>query len=114
MSIAHGFAYAGCPSLVISLWRIGDRTSAQVMKRFYYHISEGIPIDHALAMAKSDYILGTNEFNSHPFYWAAYLQVGNPQELDIKKPNWWGWVLVGGLMIMVAVVVYLKKFRVTK
>jgi len=43
MSIARGFAYAGCPSLVISLWKIDDRTSAQVMRGFYHYLSDGEP-----------------------------------------------------------------------
>jgi|GEM_PF-6224516 CHAT domain-containing protein len=95
MSIARGFAYAGCPSLVISLWKINDRTSAQVMKSFYKYLSDGEPLDVSLANAKTDYIKGAGEFNSHPFYWAAFLQVGDVRALDVKKPNWWGWVLVG-------------------
>jgi CHAT domain-containing protein len=101
MSIARGFAYAGCPSLVISLWKIDDRTSAQVMKGFYKYLSEGEPLDVSLSKAKLDYITGTSEFKSHPFYWAAFLPVGDVRELDVKKPNWWGWVLGVGLAIIV-------------
>jgi len=102
MSIARGFSYAGCPSLVISLWKIDDGTSAQVMKGFYNYLSDGAPLDISLARAKEDYIKSASEFNSHPFYWAAFLQVGDVRELDIRKPNWWGWVfrLVGGGVII--------------
>jgi len=102
MSIARGFAYAGCPSLVISLWKIDDRTSAQVMKGFYNYLSIGEPLDISLAKAKADYINNASEFNAHPFYWAAFLQVGNVSKLDIKKPNVWSWVLglaIGGTSI---------------
>ena len=102
MSIARGFAYAGCPSLIISLWKINDRTSAQVMKGFYNYLSNGEALDESLARAKADYIRGAGEFNSHPFYWAAFLQVGDARELDMKKPNGWRWVLglvVGGAVI---------------
>jgi CHAT domain-containing protein len=95
MSIARGFVYAGCPSLVISLWKINDRTTAQVMKSFYKYLSDGKQLDISLAQAKTDYIKEATEFNSHPFYWAAFLQVGDVRELDVGKPNWLGWVLVG-------------------
>ena len=111
MSIARGFAYAGCPSLVISLWKIDDRTSAQVMKGFYNYLSNGNQLDASLAKAKADYIKGASEFNSHPFYWAAFLQVGDVRELDIKKPNWWGWVfgVMVGLIIMLLFFLSRKK-----
>jgi CHAT domain-containing protein len=102
MSIARGFAYAGCPSLVISLWKIDDKTSANIMEKFYTHLAKGEPIDLALAKSKVEYMAGAKEFNSHPYYWAAFLPVGNPLALDTPKPNWWGWVcgcvVTGGLI----------------
>lgn len=109
MSIARGFAYAGCPSLVISLWKIDDKISAQVMGKFYEHLSQGEPIDQSLAKAKLDYLKNTMEFNSHPYYWAAFLPVGNPESLDVKKPNWWGWVL--GLAMMIVLLCWLFYFK---
>lgn len=112
MSIARGFAYAGCPSLVISLWKINDQTTAEVMAKFYSNLSEGRPIDVSLAQAKRDYINGASEINSHPFYWAAFLQVGNSAELDITKPNRWGWALL--LLGIVTIPVLLFKRPVWK
>jgi CHAT domain-containing protein len=106
MSIARGFAYAGCPSLVISLWKIDDRTTAQLMNKFYKYVSEGNALDISIANAKLDYIRGANEFNSHPFYWAAFLQVGNSEKLDIKKPNWWGWALAAIGLLLTVVAIY--------
>jgi CHAT domain-containing protein/tetratricopeptide (TPR) repeat protein len=110
MSIARGFAYAGCPSLVISLWKINDRTSAQVMRGFYNHLVAGEPLDISLANAKADYLKSAGEFNSHPFYWAAFLQVGNVEKLDVQKPNWWGWVLGGlGTCLVIYFIIAFRK-----
>jgi CHAT domain-containing protein len=109
MSIARGFAYAGCPSLVVSLWKIDDRVSAKIMSQFYKYVKEGQSLDYALTRAKADYILNASEFNSHPFYWAAFMQVGNAQKLDIKKPNWWGWVL--GMIVTTLSVIWVIKIR---
>jgi CHAT domain-containing protein len=93
MSIARGFAYAGSPSIVISLWKIDDKTTSQIMKGFYQYLSSGELVDDALAKAKKDYLKEVGEFNSHPFFWASFMQVGNSQRLDTQKPNWWSWVL---------------------
>lgn len=85
LSIARGFAYAGCPSQIISLWKIDDRTTAQMMSNFYRHLSEGKAIDIALAQAKADYLAGANEFNTHPSYWAAFLQMGDSRSLSTNN-----------------------------
>jgi CHAT domain-containing protein len=76
MSIARGFAYAGCPSLVVSLWKVSDRTSPVLMTDFYSAIANGAMIDAALADAKRSYLSRTNMFNAHPSFWAAFLAVG--------------------------------------
>jgi CHAT domain-containing protein len=77
MSIARGFRYAGCPSLIMSLWKVSDKRSADIMSRFYSAISEGTRIDNALATAKRSYLADVNVLNAHPFYWAAFLSVGD-------------------------------------
>ena len=97
MSIARGFAYAGCPSAVISLWKIDDHTSAQVMGDFYKHLSNGENIDRALAKAKADYLASVSEFNSHPAYWAAFLQVGDTRAIDVNR---YDWKTVAGILVI--------------
>jgi CHAT domain-containing protein len=91
MSIARGFAYAGCPSLVISLWKINDHSSATVMANFYRHLSGGEPLNVSLSKAKQDYYRVANEFNSHPYYWAAFQLVGDVKPMQ-KGGMIWIWV----------------------
>ncbi len=110
MSIARGFAYAGCPSLVISLWKIDDGTSAQVMSNFYKYVSEGEPLDKSLANAKADYIEGASEFNSHPSYWAAFLQVGDTRAIDNKKIISKFWIIVLIIVSFISLIVVARKF----
>src|SRR5437588_10657973 len=35
LGLAAGFLYAGTPSLVVSLWTVNDRSTSQLMRRFY-------------------------------------------------------------------------------
>lgn len=76
MSISRGFAYAGCPSLVISLWKIDDQTSPAIMADFYGQLAIAEPIDRALSVAKRNYLGRAKELRAHPSFWAAFLAVG--------------------------------------
>jgi CHAT domain-containing protein/tetratricopeptide (TPR) repeat protein len=111
LSIARGFAYAGCPSQVISLWKIDDRTTAKVMGNFYRNLSGGNKdIDISLAQAKADYLARASEFTAHPYYWAAFLQVGD--SVAIQSQHWkFVFVAVGILgLIAIVILIYRRKY----
>jgi CHAT domain-containing protein len=114
LSIARGFAYAGCASQVISLWKVEDRTTAQVMSRFYKYLSvKNNPVDVSMALAKCNYIASANEFNAHPTYWAAYLQMGSNVILEEKRIFELRWLLYGFLLFVLSFLVWrvFGKFR---
>jgi CHAT domain-containing protein len=35
MSLARGFLYAGCPSIVMSMWEVEDNAGTEIMSSFY-------------------------------------------------------------------------------
>lgn len=108
MSMARGFLYAGCPSLTMSLWRIDDKSSAQLMALFYQGLSDGKRIDDALAEAKRAYLKSVNMFNSHPTYWAAFMVVGETKPL--AGDGLASTVLISVVVfVMVAVALYLVR-----
>ena len=76
-SIARGFAYAGCPATVMTLWPVGDLASAQIMGDFYNALHQGEHIDDALRNAKVNYLENADPQLAHPAYWAAYIPIGN-------------------------------------
>ncbi len=76
-SIARGFAYAGCPSTVMSLWKVDDIATADLMKTFYQGLSVGLPIDESLQKAQIHFLQTADELSSHPRYWAAFLPSGD-------------------------------------
>jgi len=41
MSLARGFMYAGCPSIIMTLWQVSDRSGARLMKDFYRSLKNG-------------------------------------------------------------------------
>ncbi len=106
MSMARGFAYGGCPSMVMSLWRINDQASASIMGDFYRHLASGEDVDVALALAKRDYLEEVKEFDSHPGYWAAFIAIG-----DVSPPfqGQYKWVYVIVIALVAAVGIVLRR-----
>ena len=81
MSLGHAFAFAGCPSIVMSLWPAQDQATARLMNLFYDGLSNGLSKDQALRKAKIQYLATTNDLFVHPFYWANFIVQGNPEPL---------------------------------
>lgn len=90
IGLTRAFQYAGARSVLASLWKISDRTTAELMVRFYRHLKEGKPKDEALRAAQMELIRGpiqvTNEKGeieeidaSAPYYWAAFQIYGDWQ-----------------------------------
>ena len=90
IGLTRAFQYAGARSVLASLWKISDRTTAELMVRFYKHLKAGKTKDEALRAAQIELIHGpieiTNEKGevekvdaSAPYYWAAFQLYGDWQ-----------------------------------
>lgn len=74
LGLVRGFVYAGATSVVLSLWDVNDRTTADLMKYFYGGIAEGQPKGRSLQSA----MLRLRKEHPHPYYWAPFVLMGNP------------------------------------
>jgi CHAT domain-containing protein len=74
MSITRGFFYAGARNIVVSLWRVYDKQTAQLMKEFYKNILDGEEYARALRKAKLQMI--ENPSTSFPSKWAGFVLMG--------------------------------------
>ncbi len=77
MSLARGFLYAGCPSIVMSLWEVEDNAGTQIMTSFYKNLEKGKTKDAALREAKLKYLENANSRLAHPHYWMSFKCIGN-------------------------------------
>ena len=102
MSLARGFMYAGCPSIVMSLWSVDDAASASIMDEFYRQLSKGKSKDAALRAAKFSYLDAADESKAHPYYWAAHVMIGDPSGF---RGNYQGWAWGAVILCLVAVIV---------
>jgi CHAT domain-containing protein len=73
MSMGRAFQYAGARSVLMSLWSVSERASVDIMKCFFRHLKEGKNRLDALALARTEIRRAGYE---HPFYWAAFVLVG--------------------------------------
>lgn len=103
MSLARGFMYAGCPSIVMSLWAVDDAASATIMEEFYRQLSKGRSKDDALRTAKLAYLDGAEESKAHPYYWAAHVMIGDASGFRGNYQGWAWAVVVLGLVAIVVV-----------
>lgn len=82
-SMARGFFYAGCPSIVMSLWRVSDKHTSQLMGDFYKYLKRGKHASNALRDAKLNFIKKQDKYNAHPVHWASFVYLG--EEFQYKK-----------------------------
>ena len=109
-SIARGFAYAGCPSIVMSLWKVNDKATADLIDFFYANLKDKVPKDEALRNAKLAYIEKSDDLNAHPSNWAAFISLGNNQPIQMESPGirWYFWVILA-MIVLSALLIYQKR-----
>jgi len=106
ISLERAFIYAGCPSLVTSLWQVDDEVTANLMVDFYKNLKTGMTKPDALQNTQLVYLNSTKiPEQAHPFYWASFIQTGNAAALfepffSIKMVASFGMVLLLGLIIL--------------
>ena len=77
MSLARGFIYAGCPSIVMTLWEVEDNSGTDIMSLFYSYLKKGNKKDQALRKAKLEYLDQSNHRLAHPHFWLGYINIGD-------------------------------------
>ena len=75
IGLTRAFQEAGVERVVASLWKVDDRATAELMKRFYEAMLRGgRTAAEALRQAQQS-LAGTKRW-SHPFYWAGFVLEG--------------------------------------
>ncbi len=81
MSLARGFMYAGCPSIVMTLWEVSDKSGARLMKDFYKSLKKGKTKTSSLRDAKLEFLRKADQLKAHPFFWSTYVAIGDSSPL---------------------------------
>lgn len=108
MSFARAFLYAGCPSLTLTLWTINDKTSSVLMGNFYKYLSKGLNKSKALQLAKLEYLKNADPLKSHPYFWAAYIQIGEDSPItSLNKSQ--TLIYIFSLLIFGSIIIVLRR-----
>lgn len=75
IGLTRAFMYAGAQNVLVSLWKVSDQSTSDLMIDFYNHLLEGNTKASSLREAKIK-LIKSKEF-SNPYYWAPFVIVGN-------------------------------------
>ncbi len=77
LSLSRAFSYAGCPSIVMSLWQVPDNATKSLMLDLYENINDDLGTSTSLRQSKLAYISSVDDpVHAHPYYWAAFVLTG--------------------------------------
>jgi CHAT domain-containing protein/tetratricopeptide (TPR) repeat protein len=73
VGLARGLLYAGAHTLLLTLWSVNDKSTAEFMRSFYGHLHCG---SKNKAVALKTAMLELRQRYPHPFHWAPFVLVG--------------------------------------
>ena len=111
MSLARGFLYAGVPSIIMTGWEIEDKSGAEIMISFYSYLLKGYRKDEALRQARLDFLDGADMLRAHPYFWGAYVCIGNPGEIFRSYRNFYPLLTFFGLLLVMVIILWREKLR---
>jgi CHAT domain-containing protein/tetratricopeptide (TPR) repeat protein len=77
VGLNRAFLAAGSATVMATLWQVDDRASVLLMKQFYERLGEsGDGRNVASALAHAQRAMRRSPQLGHPYYWAAYVVVG--------------------------------------
>jgi CHAT domain-containing protein len=94
VGLAYAFLQAGARGLLVSLWRVDDRATALLMRRFYenwWGLRSEVAAGGVAPMSKVDALQEAKKWlreykdesgkapYAHPCYWSAFVLIGDPQ-----------------------------------
>jgi len=79
VGLTRAFLSAGASTVIATLWEVNDSSTARLMQSFYRRVSED-SASLSLAIAQRSMLHGESA-HRHPYYWSAFVVVGNGQPL---------------------------------
>ncbi|MEO1053114.1 MAG: CHAT domain-containing protein [Bacteroidota bacterium] len=113
MSLGKAFTMAGCHSTVTSLWLVNDASTAKLMQYFYDNLAAGKPKDEALRQARLNFLETEPKLVSHPFYWGAFIVIGDetPIDLDGKNADRLIYIIILIAVLCIVGILIMRRFR---
>jgi CHAT domain-containing protein/tetratricopeptide (TPR) repeat protein len=75
IGLAWALSVAGCPTTVVSQWKVESSSTAELMLSFHRNLKTGMQKSEALR-ASALKVMADKRFG-HPFYWAGFIVIGD-------------------------------------
>lgn len=104
-SLARGFAEAGIPATVTTLWEIDELATYKLTEFFYKYLHSGSPGDVAMQKAKLELLSVGDQEHLLPYYWSPAILIGQTDKVVERSllANYWRYALaamIAGMLIM--------------
>lgn len=111
ISLGRSFVQGGAGSVVMSLWKLEDGASSELMEYFYKNLKEGRSRKDALREAKISYLEGADDLHAHPAFWAGYILLGDTEALTEPSQGfpWWIAGVAAILVILLGMMVIARR-----
>ncbi|MFL6286663.1 MAG: CHAT domain-containing protein [Pyrinomonadaceae bacterium] len=114
IGLTRGFIYAGSKSVIASLWKVDDASTAELMRHFYSAlIKDGLPPAAALRAAKE--AVRAQERWRAPYFWAGFVlqgeYEGNFARVDNGASKWRVAAVVLGAALLLSAGFYFWRRR---
>ncbi len=106
-SMARAFVQAGCPSVIMSLWKANDIHTAGIMGNFYEGLGHGEKAAQALRDAKLKFLVSSVGLKAQPVNWAAFVMLGDNRSYYQNRMLYLYWSLP--VLILAFVILYFRK-----
>lgn len=110
LSLARGFFHSGSKSVVSSLWKVNDESTADIMTDFYKNVKEGQTKSEAINNAKRTYLSNHSLSEQSPYYWSSFILMGDARTLDIPSYTYWYFIGIG--LILLLIFIFRKKIKI--
>ncbi len=75
IGLTRGFLYSGANNVAVSLWQVGDKSTAGLMMYFYENVLNGLSYSQSLRKAKLRII--KEKKYAYPSEWGPFILIGN-------------------------------------
>ncbi|MEL6842178.1 MAG: CHAT domain-containing protein, partial [Bacteroidota bacterium] len=113
MSLARAFGYAGCPTLITSLWKSNARsTLGEIIPSFYAALRQYDKAE-ALRQAQLQYLQQAKSVDRYPVFWAGLVCIGDAEAIKLRPPFWkgMGLYLVLGFVVVALALLWRSRSR---
>jgi CHAT domain-containing protein len=112
VSLTQAFTHAGCPSVLMTLWEVDEKSTSEILALFYDNLQNGQRKSEALRNAKLSFLENASFQYQDPYYWAGLVVIGNDTPIFTASSSYFEVLFIIFLIVILAV--YTQKFLARK